>query len=184
MVRSRSTDKAAIEKLSGNVLGYSWKPKEDLLTVGFKFNISKRRKGKQLKPNLMVSDIGEFRKGSHNRHTLLSIWNGIYDPLGMATLYTIKLKLLMKETLNVTEAVDSQVSAHLIDDWCAAVLEGITAESLEFKHLRTSGSPVKLPRLVAFFDGSSQAYSVNVYIVWMCWKDPSNYTETLAVGDY
>ena len=105
MVRSGLEDHEAIDKLSGNVLGYGWQPNEYLLSVSFKFNISKRRKGKRLKPNLSL-DIPQFMSESHNRWSLLSICNGIFDPLGLVTPYTIKLKLLIKELLNLDNPGD------------------------------------------------------------------------------
>ena len=62
MVTSGSQDQEAIQKLSGTVLGYKWKPTEDVLGVSFKFNISRKRKGKREKPNLCLSNMEEFKK--------------------------------------------------------------------------------------------------------------------------
>ena len=45
MVCSGSDNQEAINKLSGAVLGYNWSPKENLVSVSLKFNISKKRKG-------------------------------------------------------------------------------------------------------------------------------------------
>ena len=42
LVTSGSSDMDAINKLSGSVLGYNWEPKEDVLSVMLKFNISKK----------------------------------------------------------------------------------------------------------------------------------------------
>ena len=58
----------------------------------------------------------------------------------------------MKETLNVANPGDwdSAVSPHLIDEWAASVVEGITAESLCFQRGCTPGNPAKLPRLVGY----------------------------------
>ena len=71
MVRLGSKDKAAIDKLSGKVLGYGWQPSEDLLSVGFRYNVSRKRKGKRLSPDLSLKDIPDFKAKSHNRRSLL-----------------------------------------------------------------------------------------------------------------
>ena len=85
MVRSGSTDTAAIKQLGSGVLGYKWDPTADLMSVKIKFNTSKHRKGLRTKPDLTSSDLGSLRSTPFNRHVLLSICNGIYDPLGIAS---------------------------------------------------------------------------------------------------
>ena len=107
MVASGSSDKEAISKLSGTVLGYNWDPEKDLLGVSFKYNTSRKNKGRRISPNLGLKDPQEFRLAYHNRRTLLSMCNGIYDLLGLCSLYTIKFKILMKETLNIEIPGDS-----------------------------------------------------------------------------
>ena len=77
MVTSGSSDTEAMSKLSGRVLGYNWKCKEDLLGIPFKFNISKKKKGRRMSPNLELKDLQDFKLASHNRRSLLSICNGI-----------------------------------------------------------------------------------------------------------
>ena len=68
-----------------------------------------------------------FKKIKHKRRTLLSLCNGIYDPLRLASPYNFKQKILMKETLNVEdpEDWDSLVSPKLIGYWAKAVQGGI-----------------------------------------------------------
>ena len=87
------------------------------MSVSLKFNISKKRKGKRLAPDMKLSDIELFKGQTHNRRTLLSICNSIYDPLGLCTPVTIKLKLLMRDSLNVNDPADwdAPVSSHLIE---------------------------------------------------------------------
>ena len=77
MVCSGSDNQEAIDKLFGAVLGYKWALKEDLLSVSLKFNISKKRKGKCLDPDLFLSDIDKLKSTKLNRRMLLRICNGI-----------------------------------------------------------------------------------------------------------
>ena len=71
------------------------------MNIPLKFNISKNRKGKHQDTDLSLSDIDKLKSAKHNRRTLLGICNGIFDPIRIASLYSIKLKILMKETLNI-----------------------------------------------------------------------------------
>ena len=55
MVQSGSEDTSENDKLSGKVLGYGWDPSTDFMSVKFRFNISKRMKGKRLSPDLNIN---------------------------------------------------------------------------------------------------------------------------------
>ena len=74
--------------------------------ITLRFNISKQRKGKCLEPDLSLSDIEQLKSVKHTRRTLLGFCNGVFNPLGIALPYSIKLKILMKETLNVDNPGD------------------------------------------------------------------------------
>ena len=78
------------------VLGYKWEPQQDLMGITLRFNISKWSKGKHQEPDLSLSDIDQLKSLKHTRRTLLGICNEVFDPLGIASAYSIKLKILMK----------------------------------------------------------------------------------------
>ena len=127
-----------------------------------------------------------FIKTPQTRRSLLSICNAVYNPLGLASPYTIKLKLLMKDTLSVDNPGDwdTPISTRLIREWSAAIKEGIAQDSLSFPRATTSTKAVKKPRLVGFWDGSSQAFSAAVYAVTMVSKSEENDQEDLPDGDH
>ena len=106
IVSSVSQDQEDLSKLSDKVLGCLYNPKEDTIGVKFAFNPSKKKKGLKVKPDLTLPDVDAFYKSPQSRRSLLSICNGIYDPLGLASPYTIMLKLLMKDTLSVDNPGD------------------------------------------------------------------------------
>ena len=81
-------DQEFTEKLTNKVLGYLWGPRGDLIGIHF---------------NLMIEDYEEFKETNQTQRSLLPVGNKIYSPLGLDALYTIKLKLLMKETLSIKE---------------------------------------------------------------------------------
>merc|ERR1711867_385615 len=90
-------DEEAIAKLSGTALGYKWEPTSDEMGVKLKFNPSKKKKGIKSKPDITLSDLQSFETLSLSKRQIVSLCNGIYDPLGIASPYTIKLKLLIRD---------------------------------------------------------------------------------------
>ena len=67
--------------------------------IKFKFIPSKKHKGVYFKPNLTIVDLSEFRNSTLLKRQVVSLCNEIYDPLGLAVPYAMKLKLLIRETL-------------------------------------------------------------------------------------
>ena len=81
----------------------------------------------------------------------------------------------MRDSLSVSDPSDwdTPVSGHLIGQWAETIEEAIRAQQVYFQRSISPPNGVKKPRLVGFFDGSEQAFSGAVYIVWMCFKDQS-----------
>ena len=132
-----------------------------------------------------MSDMEKFQESLPTRRSLLSLVNGIYDPLGIASPYTIKLKLLMKSTIAEQEASDWDlpVPSKVIKDWVSVIKEGIQEDCLYFPRSTVNQKTVKKPKLVGFWDGSSQAFSGAVYVVSMVSKEEDFHAEELRDGD-
>ena len=64
-----------------------------------------------------------------------------------------------------------------------AVNEGLSQDSLWFPCSTTSSHAVKKPRLVGFWDGSSQAFSAIIYAVTMVSKTQEINLYVLSDGD-
>merc|ERR1712240_581421 len=108
---------------SDKVLGYLYNPVEDRLGIKFVFNPAKKRKGDKVRPDLTLDDVDSFIKTPQSRRSLLALCNAVYDPLGLMTPFTIKLKILMKETLSLDNPGDwdSPVSTSLVKEWASAL---------------------------------------------------------------
>ena len=91
----------------------------------------------------------------------------------------------MKDTISVQDSGDwdSPVSSSLIKEWSSVVREGILKDSLWFPWATVSSRAVKKPRLVGFWDGSSQAFSAAVYVVSMISKSEDHEEEVLHDGE-
>ena len=89
LFQSGSTDMESNANLSGNALGYLWEPSTDVMGVKLKFNPSKKHKSIRSKADLTMSDLENFKVSSLTKRQVLSHCNGVYDPLGLASPYTI-----------------------------------------------------------------------------------------------
>ena len=69
---------------------------------------------------------------------------------------------------------DAPVSSKLNKEWFSAIKEGIAQDSLWFPRSTSSPQAVKKPRLVGFWDGSSQTFSTVIYSVTMVSKTKEN----------
>ena len=119
-----------------------------------------------------MSDLESFRTSTFSKRQILGLCNGVYDPIGIASPYTIKLKLLIRETLLSQDRSDSSskkswdkpIPQSFVNDWASLVEEGIKQDVLPFSRSVRPAFAVHSPTLVGFFDGSSQAVSAVVYI--------------------
>merc|ERR1711867_384311 len=132
IVTSKSSDQESISKLSDKVLGYLYNPVEDRLGIKFVFNPAKKSKGAKVRPDLTLNDIDSFIKTPQSRRSLLALCNAVYDPLGLATPFTIKLKILMKETFSLDNPRDwdTLVSTTSVKEWATTLKEAIFQDSL------------------------------------------------------
>ena len=67
IVLSVSQDQEALSKLSDKVFRCLYDPKNDLISVKFTFNLSKKKKGLKVKPDLTLPDVDTFYKSPQTR---------------------------------------------------------------------------------------------------------------------
>ena len=72
---------------------------EDKPSISSNFNPAKKI-GAKVRPDLSLADVDGFIKIPQSRRSLLATCNAVYNPLGLVTPFTIKLKILLKESLS------------------------------------------------------------------------------------
>ena len=95
----------------------------------------------------------------------------MFDPLGMVSPYTIKLKLLIRDSLLFQDRVDLSskkawdltIPENYVKPWALLVKEGITQDTLTFNRTVRPASAVKAPSLIGFFYGSYVAIAGAVH---------------------
>ena len=96
MVRDGESRSNIIDKLGG-VLGLDWDPKSDQIKMRMKVNITQKKSKLRVGPELTKETLGELRETKMTRRLVVSQIYGVYDPLGLLTPATIKLKLLLQQ---------------------------------------------------------------------------------------
>ena len=129
------------------VLGITWWPKKDLLS----FAVDQKRQYEVL-----------------TKRKMLSFANTIYDPVGLLTPVTVKLKILIRAVWMCEPKIDwdDEVPANISQEWkqLTADLNGLS--ETYFQRSITPENAVGNPVLVVFSDGSENAYGAVAYARW------------------
>lgn len=151
------------------VLGLQWNPKEDCfhfkVTLNFSPRIRKIRNG----PNLTPEQVPTLIPQVLTKRMVLSQINGIYDPLGLATPFTVRAKMLMRKLwLGGAKSLDwdDPMPEVMRDEWIQFFVELFEMEKVKFPRCIKPVDAVGDPILVMFSDGSDEAYGTCGYARW------------------
>ena len=157
------------ENLLGNtVFGYTYDPKKAMMGIKFSINLSRKRRNARTKPDLTLDDIGSLKTLQMTKRILLGLTNSFGDFLGIASPYTIRLKLNMKKLFeeDVPLSWDDDIPVNLRDDWIELIVETLVAGYLSFARSTRPDNATGGPTVVGFGDGAFAAYAAAVYLVW------------------
>ena len=162
---SGETDPAIIER-QGAVLGMDWDPAKDLFICKVKVNLSKKVGAGRKLPDLEYKDIPSIADVVFTRRLALQVASQIWDPLGLLVPYTMKLKILMKELVDHEKKWDEPLPEPFQRKWRNLVCLMVQTEPIHFPRSINLEAAVGRPEIIAFFDGSDQAFGAVVYIRW------------------
>ena len=102
------------------------------------------------------------------KRTILSQANSIYDPLGLAGLYTVRAKILMRKLwTNETQLDwDDPIPEENRREWVIFFNDLPEMEKVTVKRCMKPNNAVGDPVLVIFSDGSNNAYGASAYVRW------------------
>ena len=128
------------------VLGVQWDPGSDVLVFGFRW---------------------PMRTGVTKR-SMLSVIMQVFDPLGLLTPITVRLKMMLRRVWSCDPKVgwDDTLPQELQSEWIRLVNELNQAGSIAFGRSITPHGAVGSPVLVVFSDGSLNAYGAVAYARW------------------
>ena len=116
------------------LLGMAWSPKEDVLQLDIKpLYFGKPKRGKL--PELVTGDFGPALRKHFSRRNMLGKVMGVFDPLGLATPVTARLKLDLHNLVDLKLDWDTRIPDEYLDTWMRNITD--IQEIREVKFRRT-----------------------------------------------
>ena len=130
--------------------------------------MSKKKRNVRVEADLTVKDIDRLRDLRMTKRLLLGVTNSFGDFIGIATPFTIRLKLAMKKLFELDTPLtwDEDVPESLRDSWVMLISEALSIGHLEFPRSARPAHALDGPIIVGFADGSFAAFAATVYLVW------------------
>ena len=159
------------EGSSLKILGTGWHTAEDALVVEIKVNPSEKRKGAKTAPDLKWEELTNDLPVEVTKRVVWRIVLGQFDLLGLLSVFTIRLKLVMRDLCgNEGQKLE----------WDDPIPETIKGKFLSTLRLMEDVKDIKFPRclkpenvdnsvepdLIVFGDGSTQAFCALAYGRW------------------
>ena len=156
--------------LGSKVLGYHSNLEKDMLAVSFPINLSKKKRSVRQEPNLTLQDVDSLRSRTLTKRLLLGVVNGFGDFLGIASPFTIRYKVMMRQLFLLEESLtwDQPVPEQCRQVWVDLMVETLKSGTLEFPRCTRpdSAKPGRGPELVGFSDHGGAGYEARVYLRW------------------
>ena len=157
-----------VDKLGGAALGLPWDPTTDLITIPLRVNVTQRRRGKAVGPDLTKATIHELDEAALTRRICLSITMALYDPIGLITPLTLRLRKLLQDISKTDNSRkwDDILSLDELRVWRKILKEMVEVGSVTFNR---ACKPDDLDEqaditLILFFDGSNTGKAFVAYI--------------------
>ena len=185
IVKSGENDMTEIEKMGTSVFGYNWDAPSDIMSVKFPVNLSKKKRSVRSEPNLVVDDIPKLGAVKLTKRILLGFLHGFCDPLGIASPWYMKLKVLMKELYELEAPLgwDDVIPVSNKEKWVAVMTEALLEGTLPFpRSTRPKNAVGTGPLIVTFADGGKAGFGGSIYLQWQV-KCVHEY-ECEGKGDY
>ena len=166
----KTTTMSGDESESMKVLGTGWDPPTDELFLEVKINTGKKMKGSKEVPNIEFDQVVQLFPQDLTKRIVWRIVLSQFDLLGLASIFFIRLKLLMRE-LSGEEGRKYEWDEVLPGGYREKFV-GLIRLVGDVRKLRFPRSicPVERsaadPELLIFGDGSMQAFCALAYIRW------------------
>ena len=103
IVTSGETNQEKINKIGGKVLGLGWNTSEDTINVDLSVTLKTANNEKIL---LSPESVLSIETNLFTRRNLLSVVNGVYDPLGLVAPITIRLRAAFPDLFRSDSAIE------------------------------------------------------------------------------
>ena len=139
MVRSGEQDPRFLDKLGGSVLGYRWSAKEDEIVMKIVANISPKKYGVRLEDDLDSCNLEKLQNRTLTLRRVMGIVCSVYDPLGLISPITLKLKILLKETHKIPKLKwDDALPREMQLRWVEAIKDIVNMQEIRISRSEIS----------------------------------------------
>ena len=167
IVRSGERDPDIAKRLGGKFLGHRWDPTEDLITFNLTVNLHGKKNGVKMGPDLTVEELSSPDEITLTQRKVLQFVAQYYDPMGLISPILVRLKILLKKTLALTELTwDSPLPVIARTEWIKVLHDLTLMPAITFPRSTKPVNAVKPPWLVGFWDGADPAFAGVIYLRW------------------
>ena len=157
-----------VDKLGGAVLGLPWDAPTDMIVMPLRVNISKRVRSLPTTSDLTVSTLPSLHLATLSRRICLSITMALYDPLGLLTPLTIRLKRLL-QLLAIScpsRPWDEDLNPAELPAWRTILATMVETGSIPFQRatIPEDADLTIMTTLIIFVDGSDIAKAFTIYV--------------------
>ena len=137
----------SIDQSEEKILGVFWDSSLDC----FYFNVKFKK---------ISNENGEYNLVTLTKRTALSIVNGIYDPLGLATPLTVRGKILFRKITAIEPKIkwDEPIPDEFFDGWSRFITRIPLMKNISFPRCVKPPHAVGNPTLITFSDASENAF--------------------------
>ena len=166
---SDATINKEVNNGKSKVLGTHWNPVEDQFKFKVRLNFSPKRRKVRTGPDLSLDQLTACIPTILTKRIILSQVNGIYDPLGLLTPFTMKAKVMMQHMwMNETKRLgwDDPLPDGICLEWVQFFKELFDVEYLYFFRCIRPADAKGDPILIIFCDASKLGYGACAYVQW------------------
>ena len=166
IVTSGETDSEKLDKLGRKVLGLGFDASVDSISINLQNSLNIKNK----KQTISFQEVNSIELEQLTPRNLLSVVNGIYDPLGLISPITIQLRVAFRAIFKESSPIQWDVplvSEAACLNWIKLIDLIANGDEISFTRSLKPPNTVGSCVLVCFFDGSNVAYSAVIYIRWV-----------------
>ena len=150
------------------VLGINWNPLSDTISFNISLNFSRKRQGRSVGPDLKEKDIPECIPEILTKRQVLRQVMSIYDPMGLASPFTLIGKIYLRDTWVLKLDWDDPLPPSLRIKWVEFFKSLFHLQGIQYPRCLRPGHENGNPWLIILSDGSDIAYGCAAYIRWTC----------------
>ena len=150
------------------VLGLLWDKETDSFRFSVKLDFPAQSNNIVHDPNInILCKVSSGEPVMLTKCIILSLINGIYDPIGFLGPIIVRAKILMKQLWNKGELDwDDEVPTTLKMDWIQFFHDLTTVRDITFKRCFKPQNHIGNPVMITFCDASENAFGACTYLRW------------------